>query len=549
MRRAIRISSLDYSYPGSGAVLHNVNLKIDEGEFVLVLGASGSGKSTLLRAMYGAVPHLYGGTFDGDVEVFGRNTKGNEPKELAGIIGAVFQDPEAQLIMTDPENEIEFGLENLSFPASEIATRCDEAMRLLNIEEHKGRFVPDLSGGEKQKLVIASAIAPDLRVLVLDEPTSQLDPKSAEEILSLLRKFNEERGLTVILTEHRLERCMQFADRVVLMESGRIRRDEGMNEYLAWAGKSGSTFIPPVARISPPWTTKAPATVKEARRIVAGGLAGGRVGRRKGKKIVVGRKTLVSMRKVSFEYEPGKSVIEGLKLDVRKGERIALLGRNGAGKSTLLKLLCGHLKPKKGSIKVMGRDTKSLPTSMLAGACGYLSQNPSDYLFQKTVERELFVGADEDEKTFERIAMLVEMLGLKEHLNTYPRDLSTGERERLALGAVLARGPRIIALDEPTRGMDYQCKERLVEILAEFGREGCSSIVATHDVEFAASFANRVIIIGDGGILMDGVPKKVLSRSLLFAPQASLATRGFGDMGLEEGVLRPEELVWREDNE
>ena len=548
MREAIRIEGLEYSYPErESAILENIDLSIKEGEFVLVLGPSGSGKSTLLRAMNGSVPHLHGGKFRGRVSIFGEDTAERTPKDLAGIVGMVFQDPESQLVMTSPGNEVRFGLENISLATEKIERRIDESLEITNIEAFRNRFNPELSGGEKQKLTLASVIAMDPRIILLDEPTSQLDPKSAEEILAILRKFNEERGLTVVLVEHRLERCMQFADRVVLMDSGEIILDEPMDSYIQKAKERGSIFLPPVTRISDPEKDETAVTVKEARKRVHDALIEKRLGKKRVVPVRTGRtgRTLIRLKGVDFSYVDGKKILKNIDITIKEGEKIALMGRNGAGKSTLLKLLNGLLKSKRGAVLVTGKNTRNTPTSELAGTCGYLSQNPSDYLFQPTVEKEILLGVNKDKMDLDHVARIIELLSLERYLNTYPRDLSVGERERVALASILALQPGVLALDEPTRGLDYGEKEKLSGILNEMSEGGTACIVATHDVEFVTGYANRVIILGgDGKILADGVPKKVLPDSLLFSPQTNLATRGFEELGLSGNVIHPDELIW-----
>lgn len=545
MREAIRIEGLEYSYPERESnILKNIDLSIKEGEFVLVVGPSGSGKSTMLRTMNGSVPHLHGGKFRGKATIFGEDTAEKTPKDLAGTVGMMFQDPESQLVMTSPGNEVRFGLDNLSFGTEKIERRVDEALEITNIEAFRNRFNPELSGGEKQKLALASVIAMDPKILLLDEPTSQLDPKSAEEILAILRKFNEERGLTVVLVEHRLERCMQFADRVVLMDSGEITLDEPMDSYIGKAMERDSMFLPPVTRVSDPKEGRGAVTVKEARKRVHEALIEKRIRKKRVVPIRTGR-ALVRLKGVDFGYIEGKDALKNIDLDIKKGEKIALMGRNGAGKSTFLKLLNGLLKPKRGAVLVTGKNTKNTPTSELAGTCGYLSQNPSDYLFQPTVEKEILLGVKKEKMDLDHVARMIELLSLERYLDVYPRDLSVGERERVALASILALRPGVLALDEPTRGLDYGEKENLSDILNEMSEGGTACIVATHDVEFVTGYANRVIILGgDGRIIADGVPKIVLPDSLLFSPQTNLATRGFEELGLRGNIIHPDELVW-----
>jgi len=545
MRKVVRIEGLSYSYPGQEvAALNGIDLTVKEGEFILLMGPSGCGKSTLLRAMNGAIPHLHGANFSGSVEICGQNTRGLGPKDLADTVGMVFQDPEAQLVMTSPENEIRFGLENLGLGGDEIERRIEESLEIANIGNFRKRFIPELSGGEKQKLALASVIAMDTNIILLDEPTSQLDPKSAEEILGILKKFNEERGVTVILVEHRLERCLQFADRVIFLREGKIILDETRDGYIRKGRKMTQVFLPPITHLAGAAGNEAPVTVKEARKIIHEALLKKQLSYGSRSRPVKSGGDIIRLRKASFSYGGRKEVLSKLDITIREGDRIALMGKNGAGKSTLLKLLNGILKPGKGKVVVSGMDTGRTPTSKLASSCGYLSQNPSDYLFQKSVEKEIFLGVKEARENLSHIAWIIEALSLEEHLDSYPRDLSAGERERVALASVLALRPQVLALDEPTRGMDYAQKRRLRKILVKLGKRGVAAIVATHDVEFVTAFSNRLIILGDGRILADGPPKKVLPGSILFAPQTNLATRGFGEFGLRGDIIHPGELKW-----
>ncbi len=540
----VEITGLSYCYPGQARdALKGIDLIVREGEFVLLMGPSGSGKSTLLRAMNGAIPHLYGGEISGDAFIYGRNTRKYGPKEFADTVGIVFQDPEAQLVMTSPENEVRFGLDNLSIETREIERRIEESLEITNIGDFRNRFIPEMSGGEKQKLALASIIAMDTKILLLDEPTSQLDPKSAEEILAILRKFNEERGVTIILVEHRLERCFRFADRAVFMEGGKIVLDDRMDDYIVKARKRDDVFLPPITYLSGSRGNESPTTVKTARKIVHKALQSNELTYKARSKPVRTGRNLIRLSSVDFSYG-NRKVLSKLDLTIREGEKIALMGKNGAGKSTLLKLLNGILKPNRGNVTVNGMDTRGHLTSKLSKVCGYLSQNPSDYLHQKTVEREIFLGIDKAKVDLSHIAWIIESLSLEELLDRYPRDLSTGERERVALASILALRPKLLALDEPTRGMDYTQKDILTGMLKEKRDGKLSSIVATHDVEFVTTYATRVIILGNGKILADGPPKKVLPGSLLFAPQVNLATRAFSELGLREDIICKGELKW-----
>jgi energy-coupling factor transporter ATP-binding protein EcfA2 len=543
----LEIQNLNYQYPKSTKpALRNINLKINEGELLLVVGGSGSGKSSLARLLAGLIPEFYGGKIQGKLLFRGKELKGNERHALNSHVGIVFQDPEKQLVMTSVEAEIAFGLENLGLPRQEMFRRVAEVMTFLNLAHLKKVFTAKLSGGEKQKVGLAAVIAMHPRILVLDEPTSQLDPVAAGELLDLVEYLNKELGYTVVLIEQRLERCFHLADRLLVMEQGEIICDQSPGDAARWQVENRLPFIPPVARFFASLNSAAiPLTVKDGRcelkKYLPPGLLQEKSKSRQRFSAVKDKNSVVLQAKnLWYTYPGGAEVIRGQSLCVEEGEFVVILGANAAGKSTLLKLLAGIFKPDRGSVHLYGQDTRKLSLAELGRHVGYLSQNPNDYLFQDTVEDELRFTLNNfqltDEGKSEEILKRLNIYGLRQE---NPRDLSSGERQRVALASVLVAGPPLLLLDEPTRGIDYRLKKELGDFLHEITASEGTVVMVTHDVEFAAEYASRVVMVFDGMVTCDG-SRDVLGESIFYAPQMARLFRGTAtdvltvDEGLEK---------------
>jgi energy-coupling factor transport system ATP-binding protein len=463
----IRMDDFSFAYSGTNKnVLSHVTLDIDEGEFVLIVGHSGCGKSTLCRAMNGLIPHFYGGKVSGHVYVDGRDTRKTLPAMLAGTVGMVFQDPENQLVMTNVENEMAFGMENLALPQGEMKERVAKYGEYFDLARLMKRFIPELSGGEKQKLALASVIAMRPRMIVLDEPTSQLDEETATLFLKFLQRLNAEQGIAIVLVEHRLERCLQYAKRIVFMRDGAVEMDGGTEKVVPHLRENG--------------------LLSDFHRVSNGHRIGGTVLRTEG---------------LSFKYTD-VPVLCGLDLDVREQEVLAIVGLNGCGKSTLLKHLNGLLRPWEGKVELLGKDIAGSTTASMAKDIGYLGQNPNNYLFEETLQKELeftLRNLKIDKKEWaERISWTLNVLDLERYREKFPRDLSCGERERAALASVIVSKPKILILDEPTRGLDYSHKSKLASIMDNLRQQGMTTILVTHDYRFVAEHATRVLCLKDG---------------------------------------------------
>ncbi|HHW02181.1 MAG TPA: ABC transporter ATP-binding protein [Thermoanaerobacterales bacterium] len=562
-----QVRDLHYYYPESEKpALKGINISVEEGEFVLVTGGSGSGKSTLARALAGLVPDFYGGVFRGEVLFRGRNIRCMDRRKLYRHVGMVFQDPEKQLVKTEAEAEIAFGLENLGLPQQEMFRRVAEVMDFLDLKETKGRFVDKLSGGQKQKIALASVLAMQPEAIILDEPTSQLDPASAEELLNLIKRLNEEMGKTIVLVEQRLERCFHMADRVAIMKDGELTIEGTPRDVAAKSIACGIHFIPPVTRFfTEMGFSRIPITVKEGRRILKENIPQQDSDAEpiqstdfsKSKQIDNGccpdpaslmrpdfdrnAGAILELKNVWFSYKDKENVLQEINLEIFPGEFLAILGANGAGKSTLLKIMSGLLVPDRGRVLFCGNECGKKREVYRCGKVAYLSQNPNDYLFQDTVEQELcFTLKNFGIPDGGRIDRILDKLDLKQHKNKNPRDLSSGERQRVALASVLVIEPVLVLLDEPTRGMDYGLKAALGTCLAELDGKKLSIVMVTHDVEFAAEHAKRVIILHDGKIASDGPAEHVLGNSIYYSTQMARMCKGFA-----RNILTVEDAIKR----
>ncbi len=561
----LSVQHLTYTYPGAPApALHGVDLEVAHGEFVVLAGLSASGKSTLLRAACGLVPHTHGGRFAGRVRTGGLDTREHGPGAVAAVAGTLFQDPETQCVLGTVRAELAFGLENRGASPAAVARGVEEAALALGVEALLERPTHELSGGELQRVALGAALAGRPEVVFLDEPTSQLDPVAGDELVWLLRRLNEEWGTAIVLAEHRLERCLGAADRVVVLADGAVACDAPPREFLTWAAEHAPALQTPGARLfARAGLTPPPAGVKEARAtlrahglLAAGSGAGvtperppsrtaqslraldpqmmgdspgdpGPVGgeraargrRRRGPLAALADRRAPDTAALRFsdvwhERDGGRTVLRAVDLAVAPGERVALMGRNGAGKSTLLRHAHGLLEPTRGRVHTAGR-------------VALLLQNPGDYALHEQVGQEASAAA-------------LEAAGIG-HLDPtrHPRDLSGGERQRLALAVVLGDldgdPPAVVCLDEPTRGMDRGAKGDLADRLRALADHGAAVIVATHDAEFAAAVCERVVLLADGRPIADGPASEVLTGGWYFATETARI------LGGEGGALRPEE--------
>ncbi|WP_406371384.1 ATP-binding cassette domain-containing protein [Streptomyces sp. NBC_00647] len=597
----IRFEDVSVTYAGAAEpTVQGVDFEVPEGELVLLVGPSGVGKSTVLGAVSGLVPHFTGGTLRGRVTVAGRDTRTHKPRELADVVGTVGQDPLSHFVTDTVEDELAYGMESLGLAPAVMRRRVEETLDLLSLADLRDRPIATLSGGQQQRVAIGSVLTPHPRVLVLDEPTSALDPAAAEEVLAVLQRLVHDLGTTVLMAEHRLERVVQYADRLALLPAPGAPLTLGTpSEIMAV-----SPVCPPVVELGrlAGWSPL-PLTVRDARRRAGtlrerlsttppestaatedpgpaasaagsgltadtgdsgptggtGGTGGtGPTGNGENAAGTGGTQPAAplplplpsaparpassfSLTRLLRRRSPGAAplpaevaVVESLAvrrgrvealrrvdLSAGPGETIALMGRNGAGKSTLLAALVGLVEPAAGSVRVGGVVPHRTAPRDLVRRVGLVPQEPRDLLYADTVAAEC-AAADEDAGA-EAGTCRALVSGLLPDIadDTHPRDLSEGQRLALALAVVLTANPPLLLLDEPTRGLDYAAKARLVTVLRGLAAEGHAIVLATHDVELAADLAHRVVILADGEIVADGPTAEVVVASPSFAPQVA----------------------------
>ncbi|MFJ5786893.1 ABC transporter ATP-binding protein [Streptomyces hydrogenans] len=557
----IRFENVSVTYEdAAGPTLRGVDLTVPEGELVLLVGPSGVGKSTLLGAVSGLVPHFTGGTLSGRVTVDGRDTRTHHPRELADLVGTVGQDPLAHFVTDTVEDELAYGMESLGLAPAVMRRRVEETLDLLGLAELRDRPIATLSGGQQQRVAIGSVLTTHPKVLVLDEPTSALDPSAAEDVLAVLQRLVHDLGTTVLMAEHRLERVVQYADRVLLLPEAVLGTPA---EIMAVA-----PVHPPVVALGrlAGWDPL-PLTVRDARRR-AGELRARLTGqhpagplprpaphtpdgpvsappaseaRRSGGGAPASRaaKSLFRRRRAPApapEAETDAPLVDVDRLAVRRGrvealrrvdlrvapgEVVALMGRNGAGKSTLLSTLVGMIAPTSGTVRVSGLVPHATDPRDLIRRVGLVPQEPRDLLYAETVAEECAsADADAGAPPGTCRALVTELVpGVTDA--THPRDLSEGQRLALALAVVLTAAPPLVLLDEPTRGLDYAAKARLVARLRALAAAGHAIVLATHDVELAAELVDRVVIVAGGEVVADGPTAEVVVSSPAFAPQVA----------------------------
>ena len=522
----LSFQGVTYHYPDAERpALDDVSFELEPGEFCLLAGRSGHGKSTLLRAACGLVPHFHGGRFAGRVALAGLDTREHGPAQLGTVAGALFQDPETQLVMSSVRSELALAQESRGHSSAAVARGTEEVALALGIDHLLDRPTHQLSGGEQQRVALAAALAGRPRLLLLDEPTSQLDPVAGDELIALLRRLNQESDTTILLAEHRLERCLSSADRVIALQDGRIAQDGDPRAFLEWAARADPELQTPGAKLfalaglQPP-----PIGVKQARAALrrdgllpdepsVGEPPTAQDAPRKPSRRALRKRPdpALDLHHVWHEIPRGPAILRGVDLRVEAGESVALMGRNGAGKSTLLRHAAGLLEPTRGRVARGGR-------------VALLLQNPGDYFLHDRVADELSARA-------------LDRAGLRELAERNPRDLSGGERQRLALAIVTdtAEEPAVLALDEPTRGMDRHAKAALAADLHARAQRGQAVIVSTHDPEFACACAARAVLLADGRVIADGPAAELLAGGWYFATETARILAGAA------GALTPEQ--------
>ena len=524
-----QIKNLNFSYPVSKGreTLHDINLTIHRGEYVVLCGASGSGKTTFLRQLKSVLaPH---GTKTGEILFNGIPMEKVSQQDQAAKIGFVMQNPDDQIVTDKVWHELAFGLECLGCDQKTMRARVAEMACYFGIQDWFHREVANLSGGQKQLLNLASIMAMQPEVLILDEPTSQLDPIAASDFLNTVRKINVELGTTVIITEHRLEDIFPYADRAIVMEGGRVIADDTPNRIGKLLYEQKNTMfaaMPTPVRVfySAEGEGECPLTVRQGRTWLSKTCPEPKITslpvEELNSKI---QNPALSLQELWFRYEKDSAdVLRGVSTEVPAGALYAIVGGNGAGKSTMLKAICGICKPYRGKVKIFGRSLEKYRSADLFGGClAMLPQDPKSLFVKKTVREEL----EEMTKDEAKIAELAALCEIDHLLDSHPYDLSGGEQQRSALAKVLLTNPRLLLLDEPTKGIDSFFKEKLAGILCKLKQQGITILMVSHDVEFCAKYADMVSMFFDGQILTTDTPRRFFGNNSFYTTAANRMSR------------------------
>lgn len=528
----VKVENLTYTYPNSEEpAIKDISLEIQPGEFILLTGPSGCGKTTFCRTLNGLIPKFYNGELTGSVHVNGYNVAEHSTMELAQSVGLIFQNPDNQIFALTVEKDIAFGLENMGLSKEEMFKEIDWAASTTGIDKLRQRATHELSGGQKQRLTIAGILAMHPKVIVMDEPTSFLDPVGAEHIFDVLDKLNKEYGMTIIIIEHRIDIAAKYVDRIIVFENGKIRSDGKPGDILANEDTRllgvGIPRILELAKRFDPTTnlfSSLPLSANQFYDQVSTRLPMREIRNKNPLPdellSLAGEhhhSPLIEVQNLHFEY-PGKvHALRGVNLTINNGDYVAIMGENGAGKTTLVKHFNGLLRPKSGTIKVSGEDIKDHSVASLARKIGLVFQNPDDQLFEESVEKEISFALHnfgfKQELIDKRVNWALNLLDIEQYREKSPFVLSGGERKRVALASVLAWDPEILVLDEPTIGQDYGQKERLRHFLTQLRTQGKTVIIVTHDVEFVAESQPHLVLMAQGNVVAEGSTKEIMNRT------------------------------------
>jgi energy-coupling factor transporter ATP-binding protein EcfA2 len=489
LKPVVDIEGLSFTYSGSAVpALEGINLQVYPGQFITITGPSGCGKSTLALCLAGFIPHAYGGRMEGVVRIQGKNTRDYPAGGLSGIVGLVQQDPEAQLCTLTVNDEVAFGPENLCIPSEEIQERVYSALQAVGALSLKDRKVHTLSGGEKQRVAIASVLAMNPSLLILDEPTANLDPSCAREVLDTLRRLKEQQEISIIVIEHRLERLLPISDRLLLMQEGKLAEEKTPETV-------DHIYVP------------APVKAQSEAGVLPGKISN---------EMPAHETPILTVKSLTAGYE-GRDVISGISFRAYPGETIAIMGDNGSGKTTLLLTMLGILKPRKGAVYLQGNDITRHKVSRRAQDMGLTFQNPNHQIFEDTVLKEAilasrFLGRQPPQETEQEVDRLLEKFGLRQYINRNPFTLSLGEKKRLTLVSVLAYSPKVLILDEPLVGQDRDRLDLLINALREHGARGGITLMVCHEPNVIAACCQRVLFLSEGKLIIDAPVGEAMER-------------------------------------
>ncbi len=548
----ITLENVSFQYPDTEKdVLDHVSIDVKKGEFVVVCGPSGCGKTTLLRLLKKELAPV--GQQRGTITYAGKPLDDWEDRTLIEEIGFVFQDPDNQIVMDEVMQEIVFAMENLGYSHFEMRKRVAEMVHFFGMEHILEEKPSRLSGGQKQMLNLLSVLLLKPKVLLLDEPTSQLDPVAAKNLMIMLERLNKEMGMTIMIVEHRLEELFAIADRVIMLEDGKVAYVGTGREVIHTVHTTRdpifTPYLPSVARLylakePSPEQTLIPLTVKDSKTWIASLLPDEQDINDPFQKGECKKESYLSIKQAYFQYErQGKMVLRNLSLDINKGDYFALVGGNGSGKTTVLKLCIGIIKAQRGSATIKGKAVHTLRGKDLYERIAYLPQNPQTYFMQDTIEKELNGVVRRHQLTNgpENIHKMMEAFGITHLRDRHPYDCSGGELQRTALACMLLGKPDILFVDEPTKGLDPIAKRNFANILNDLHHEGITIVMVTHDIEFAAKHAHRCAMMFDGQIAVDGTPDHLFKGNYFYTTAMNRATKD----SRQKEVLTLEEALER----
>jgi len=570
-----RIENLSFKYADTKKyALRNINLEVKKGEFVAIMGPTGAGKSTLTLTFNGIIPQVFEGKIKGKVEVCGLDTQEHSITELSAKVGLVLQNPETQLFCADVESEIAFGPENLKVPRDEIGRRIRESLKITRLEGLEKRPPFSLSGGQKQRLAIASILSMKPEIIVLDEPTSNLDPIGTREVFETVKKLKFEYGATIILVSHKSEFIAEYADRVVVLDNGKIIMNDVPSKIFSKKSILDRSFIrpPQVSEIAYYLMEKGvplekiPTTLDEAVEVFEKLLRAFKASKTTVSRLTKKRKyelaenlenekktPIINVKNLWHIYQPeGVVAIKDISLSIFPNEFIAIIGQNGAGKTTLVKHFNGLLKPTKGKVIVKGKDTRMVQAAEISKIVGYIFQNPDHQLFADSVEKEVAFGPSNlglpEEEIKKRVDEALKFMGLEHLREEHPLSLSWGDRLRVAIASVISMKPEVLILDEPTTGQDFKGSRQILDVASYFYKQGATIIMITHDIPLVAEYAQRTIVMSQGQILLDGRTEEVLKHinilksTYLEPPQVTQLCQRISKYGVPENITKVEDF-------
>lgn len=563
-RGSVVINVEEYTYADNNRpTLKELKLNIKKGEMVGIMGRTGAGKTSTLMLLNGLIPHFYEGDLKGSVTANTMNTQRYRVQTLSRFIGLVLQDPETQIFSLTVDKDVAFGPSNLAFEREKIKEAVTNSLKGVGLSGYENRMTTGLSGGEKQRVAIAGVLAMNPEILVLDEPTSELDPIGKKEVYDLLTTLRKETNVTIIISGHDSEEMMRYVDRLIVLNDGKI----------AWEGEPKDLFknIPLTIElgICPPeimeigYLLSQGGYIKEEKIFssldeCAEALSQKIIPSKNENKVFksVNKKNsdvVIEAKNLTYWYDKGKTVLDNVNVTIHKGEFVALIGKNGAGKTTFSKHLNGLLRPASGQIIINGKNTANMSVANLSREVGYVFQNPDHQIFAASVKEEIEYGL----KTFgfsqsereERVKNVLKFVGMENYEHRHPFSLGKGERQKLAVSTILAMQPDILVIDEPTTGQDWEGTLRMMKMLKELNEAGHTIFTITHDMRLAAEFADRVIVFAAGKIILDGKPSEVfkqtelLEKCFVTPPQAALLSQKLKSFGISDDLITVSELV------